>query len=369
MANKQFTLSKNQYSALGKLVSRYGGDIDDIIEEIVTEKAGDDFLKKSSAEMEKTGKVVVVDKTVLSNIEEFIKLGLDAKEWYDGMNKKIIGALGDSDGTLFLMLMAIFSANATLQTNFRNASRMFEGIKSDVTDSKKRKVLEEMLNEPKLYDILKSFQTMSLKNLMNTMKLKRRYLSLGVVKALQGVRGINSYLPNVMRILKMYKSSGYKFSKRDVVDELSKTFDPNKGTLGKNTIVSAEKIFSFTLNLLDPGFKFEGGWMPVTIDTWMATFFFPYMDKKEKTKFLSRKSNYAYLAKITTELASKFGMQPHELQAICWVATLRKKKGENYSVDFNQAIKKNLQKMKVSADEIKNISSAFDKVIATVGAV
>lgn len=369
MANKQFTLSKNQYSALGRLVDRYGGDVEDITDEIVTEKKGDDFLTKSSPEMEKTGKVVAIDRSVLDNLEDFIKMGLDAKEWYQGMNKKILGALGDSDGTLFLILMAIFSANSTLTTNFRNASRMFQGIKEDVTDSKKRKVLEEMLNEPKVYDILKSFQTMSMKNLMNTMKMKRRYLSLGVIKALQGVRGINSYLPNVTRVLKLYKSRGYKFSRKDVVKELSKSFDSKKGTLGKTPIVSAEKIFSFTLNLLDPGFKFEGGWMPVTIDTWMATFFFPYMDKKEKTKFLSRKSNYAYLAKITTELSSKFGMQPHELQAVCWVATLRKKKGEKYSVDFNQAIKKNLQKMKVSKNEMENISHAFDKIIATVGAV
>jgi len=84
--------------------------------------------------------------------------------------------------------------------------------------------------------------------------------------------------------------------------------------------------------------------MPVTIDTWMASFFYPQMGKKEKSKLLSKSKNYAYMAKLTQEQATKFNMKPLELQAIIWVAMIRKAKGENYDVTFDNAIVKNLAK-------------------------
>jgi hypothetical protein len=111
----------------------------------------------------------------------------------------------------------------------------------------------------------------------------------------------------------------------------------------------------------------EGGWLPVTMDTWMASFFYPQMSKKDKTKLLGKTANYVYMAKLTQELASKFGMKPIEMQAIIWVAKIKEKQGANYDVTFDNAIKKNLDKLKVKVDTMGDIKTFYQKVISVVG--
>jgi len=353
LADKNFSLSKAQYDQLSDLIGRFGGDIHDLGEGVVTEReASPDYLTMTSQDIEKTGHVVAVDQGVLSNLEEFIKVGLEAKDWYSEMNQKILATFGDSDGTLFLMLMALFSPQNNLATNFRLAAQVYMGIKRDLSDSSKAAEWVQMVDEPKLY---------------NALKVEDKYKGLSTIQGLlKGSKFVNTFIPNLQRTLRLYKQSGYKFNRQQVVQELSKYLKKSHD-LGKDATISAEKVFSFTLNLLDPSYQFEWGWMPVTIDTWMASFFYPLMGKKEKSKLLSKSKNYAYMAKLTQEQATKYNMKPLELQAVLWVAMIRKTKGENYDTTFQTAIVKNLTKLKVEKAEIAKMAGFLDRVVSVIG--
>lgn len=354
MADKNFHLKKAQYDQLGDLIARFGGDIHDLGEGLVTEKGSPEYLTMPSSDIQQTGHIVAVDKSILDGLDEFIKTGLEAKDWYAEMNHKILSTFGDSDGTLFLMLLALFAVQTTLATNFRLASQVFVGIKKDLSDPATKAEWEQMIEEPKLHHAL---------------KVEDKYKNLKTIQGtIQGARFTAAYLGNLQRTLKLYKQNGYKFSRQQVVSELAKHLKKSH-ELGKDVTISAEKIFSFALNLLDPTYQFEWGWMPVTIDTWMASFFYPYMGKKEKGKLLSKSKNYAYLAKLTAEQAARYGMKPLELQAIIWVATLKKVKGEGYNLTFENAIQKNLERIKVEKAEIAKIAGFLDLVVQRIGSI
>ena len=354
MGDRRFKLSPGQYDQLGDLIARFGGDIKTMHENKLTEKDAPDYLTMPSADIQKTGNIVAVDQKIIDGLEAFIQAGLQAKDWYTEVNQKILSTFGDSDGTMFLMLLALFAAQSTLTTNFRLASQVYIGIKRDLSDPQTKIEWDQMVEEPKLH---------------HAMKVENRYQNLKTVQGtVQGARFTGAYLGNLQRVMKMYKQNGYKFNRQQVVAEMAKHLKKS-GALGKNTVISAEKIFSFTLNLLDPSYQFEWGWMPTTIDTWMASFFYPYLSKKDKSKFLGKSKNYAYMAKLTAEQAAKYNMKPHELQAVIWVAMIRKTKGDNYNVTFANAIQKNLERLKVEKVEIAKISGFLDLVVQRIGSI
>jgi hypothetical protein len=351
-SEKTFKLNPTQYNELDAIITKFGGDLSGITESL-TEAPKPDYTKMTAADMEEKGYVVAVDKSVLSNLETFLEAGMAAKGWYADMNSKILSALGDSDGCLFLILMAIFSPQNKLAQNFLLAARCYEGIKADVNDPNRIERFQAMIQlEPgELYKRIKANEFRDMETIERMVK---------------NVRNLPSYLSNLVRVLRLYSSKGFTFSKSDVVKEIARHFTPS-GALGNETVISAEKVFSFTLNLLDPSYEFEGGWLPVTMDTWMASFFYPQMGKKEKSKLLGKTANYVYMAKLTQDLASKFGMKPLEMQAVIWVAMIKKKQGANYDVTFDNAIQKNLAKLKIKIDEMKDVKTFFQTVISAVG--
>jgi hypothetical protein len=351
-SNKQFKLNPAQYKAFGQILSNFDADIDSITLNM-DEAPKPEYTKMTPDELEASGAVVAIDKSVINNLNTFLEQGMIAKNWYEDMNKKMLDALGESDGCLFLILMAIFSPQNKLSQNFLLAAKCYEGIKSDINDSNKREAFISMisLDANTLYNKLKAGEY---KDMASVQKIIPHSLS------------VRSYLSNLTRVLRLYAAKGFKFNKADVVAEIAKAFTPT-GALTKQTVISAEKVFSFTLNLLDPTYELEGGWLPVTMDTWMASFFYPQMSKKDKTKLLGKTANYVYMAKLTQELASKFGMKPIEMQAIIWVAKIKEKQGANYDVTFDNAIKKNLDKLKVKVDEMGDIKTFYQKVISVVG--
>jgi hypothetical protein len=118
---------------------------------------------------------------------------------------------------------------------------------------------------------------------------------------------------------------------------------------------------------LDPEYKTESGWLPVTMDIWMATFFYPELSTEEKRKLLAKNANYVYLAKLTHELAAKYNMEPLEMQAVIWVGKIRKLKGDNYLSTFDQAIDQNLNKLQIKIEELKNSTKVFEEIIKMIG--
>jgi len=361
----RFTLSKDAFQDIERVANVFGGELDVLVEDTLHEdepvsmrsvaassKRGD--VTTSIKDLEAGGTVVAIDKKVLKTITEAIDVGLEAKDWYTSMNKTALEILGESDGCLFLILLAIFSPKQKLEGNLRLASQVFCGIKKDLENPESHALLDKLL---------------SLSSSEALVRIKSgEFSELKCVQgAVTGALFINVFLKNFLNVLKLYKSKNWVFSKSDVIREVAKHLSVTH-TIKSDSFISAEKVLSFTLNLLDPSFKYhDTGWMPVTIDTWMVAFFYPHMTKAEQEKSLASKSTYMYLAKITQQLAKKHNMAPHEMQAIIWTASIRKKQGPNYTVAFQSAVEKNLKKMKYKEEEIKEISKFFDKTVLAIG--
>jgi hypothetical protein len=346
----QIELTGKQVKELDVIFKKFGSDLNTILQSNLDEKVQPEYTKMSSAELEEMGVAITIDKEVFDEIDSVLDLGKDAKDWYRDMNKKILEAFGDSDGTLFLILLAIFSPSMKLDQNLKAAARTFHGIKKDLSNPETKEKLEQIMQmEPSQVHSSAFPEIMTL-------------------KALENIRNPGSMKPNLMRVLRLYKSSGYSLDPKQAALEISKHMKPT-GLVSKTSIISAEKLFSFTLNLLDPDFRFENGWLPVTMDVWMSVFFYPKMTTEERRKALAAKGgiNYVYLAAKTQEWAEKFGMTPIQFQAAIWVGTLKKEHGEGYVSTFMQAIDKNLERLNVKIDELKNMENFLSKVIEIIG--
>ena len=343
-------LGAKQVKELDTIFKRFGSDLNFVLDSNLNEKQQPEYTKMSSKELEELGVAIKIDESIMDGIEELLDLGNESKDWYREMNQKILEAFGDSDGTLFLMLLAIFSPSMTLEQNLKAAARTFHGIKKDLSNPETKEKLEQVM-EMKPSQV----HTTSFPELMT-------------LKAFENIRNPGSIKPNLLNILKLYKSSDYKLTPKQAATEISKHMK-STGLVDKSTIVSAEKLFSFTLNLLDPDFQFESGWIPVTMDIWMSAFFYPQMNTEERRKALAAKGgkNYVYLAKLTQELAPRYGMTPTQFQAAIWVGKIKKDRGDKYVSTFLQAIESNLKRLNVKVEELKNMDNFLSKVIEVIG--
>lgn len=350
----EIELDGTQIKQLDKMFSKFGFDVNTAIETQLEEKEMN-YTQMSQEELENIKGVLKVDESIMDGIEELLELGGEAKSWYAEMNKTILETFGDTEGTIFLTLLAIFSPRNPLKQNFKLAAQTFRGLKKDLSDESSKTKLEEMMEiEPT--------------TLYKMMKEQDAYKDLATVRGMiKGNMGVNTYLPNILRFLKLLKANNYELSRDIAVQEIAKHIKPS-GALQDSSVISAEKVFSFTLNLLDPNYKFEDlGWVPVTMDTWMASFFYPQLDKKQKNKVLAKTPNYVYIARLTQQWAEKYGMTPPEFQAAIWVGMIKKAKGENYDNTFLTAIDNNLKKLNIKIEEIKNADNFFKRAIAIVG--
>lgn len=347
----QIQLTGKQVKELDTIFKKFNSDLGAVLELGLDEKTQPEYSKMSSKELEEMGVAIKIDESIMDGIEEILELGKDAKDWYREMNQKIVDAFGDSDGTLFLIMLAIFSPSMKLDQNLKAAARTFHGIKKDLSNPETKKKLEEVME-------------------MNPNDVHTdKFPELMTFKALENIRNPGSMKPNLLRVLKLYKSKGYNLNPKDAALEISKHMKPTGMVDQKTSIISAEKLFSFTLNLLDPDFQFESGWIPVTMDIWMSAFFYPQMSVEERRKALAGKSgkNYVYLAKLTQELAPRYGMTPTQFQAAIWVGKIKKIEGEGYVSTFLEAIDKNLSRLGVKIDELKNMENFLSKVIEIIG--
>jgi hypothetical protein len=346
----EIELTGKQVKELDNIFKEFGSDLNAVLQSNLDEKVQPEYTKMSPAELEEMGVAITIDSSILDGIDEVLELGKDAKDWYRDMNQKILEAFGDSDGTLFLILLAIFSPSMKLDQNLKAAARTFHGIKRDLSNPETKEKLEQIME-------------------MEPSKVhSSAFPEIMTLKALENIRNPGSMKPNLLRVLRLYKSTGYSLDPKQAALEISKHMKPT-GLVSKTSIISAEKLFSFTLNLLDPDFKFESGWIPVTMDVWMSVFFYPKMTTEERRKALAAKGgiNYVYLAAKTQELASRYGMTPIQFQAAIWVGTLKKQEGEGYVSTFMQAIDKNLERLNVKIDELKNMENFLSKVIEIIG--
>lgn len=381
LGDVEIELSGQEVKELDAIFKKFGSDLNTVLKVGLDEKKQvPEYTKMSTKELEDLGIVIKIDQEVIDGVDAVLAKGDVAKYWYKEMNEKIIDAFGESDGTLFLILLAIFSAGTPLKKNLELAAQTYQGIKRDLSDADTRQFLEafiqlpkskafEFVFEPPTKAQIKKFQEKGqpVPELVKKEKIAAEFHKLATVRGMvKGNMGVGKNFSNLVRILKLYKQNNYTFDRKFAVDEISKHLLPSGG-LDRGTLVSAEKVFSFTLNLLDPDFKFEGGWEPVTMDTWMATFFYPKYSTKQKRALLSKTPNYVLMAKTTQELAAKYGMKPVEMQAALWVGTLKSQKGENYNVTFDNAIDDIMKKLNVKIDEFKSMDNFLSKIIEIIG--
>jgi hypothetical protein len=350
-----FELDAKEFEELNDIAKKFGSDLSDMVELELQEKGKPSFLKMTSSELEEGGYVLKIDKSIFDGLDEIVDLGMVSKKWYAEMNDKIMSSLEESDGCLFLILLGIFASFSRLADNFKLASQVYVGLKKDLENPETEKQLMEMIEIPTT-------------ELYQRIKTKNEFKNLATVQGfIKGNKSVPTVLPNIMRTLKLYKQKGYKFTKAEVAAELGKHISPETGALADSKVISSEKICAFTLNLLDPEYKTESGWLPVTMDIWMATFFYPELSTEEKRKLLAKNANYVYLAKLTHELAAKYNMEPLEMQAVIWVGKIRKLKGDNYLSTFDQAIDQNLNKLQIKIEELKNSTKVFEEIIKMIG--
>jgi hypothetical protein len=350
-----FELDAKEFEELNDIAKKFGSDLSDMVELELQEKGKPSFLKMTSSELEEGGYVLKIDKSIFDGLDEIVDLGMVSKKWYAEMNEKIMSSLEESDGCLFLILLGIFASFSRLADNFKLASQVYVGLKKDLENPETEKQLMEMIEIPTT-------------ELYQRIKTKNEFKNLATVQGfIKGNKSVPTVLPNIMRTLKLYKQKGYKFTKAEVAAELGKHISPETGALADSKVISSEKICAFTLNLLDPEYKTESGWLPVTMDIWMATFFYPELSTEEKRKLLAKNANYVYLAKLTHELAAKYNMEPLEMQAVIWVGKIRKLKGDNYLSTFDQAIDQNLNKLQIKIEELKNSTKVFEEIIKMIG--
>jgi hypothetical protein len=350
-----FELDAKEFQELNAFAKQVGADITPFIEMELDEKEKPKYLNMTTAELEEGGYVVKIDKSVFDSVEEIVDLGMSAKKWYEDMNKKIMEAMNQSDGCLFLILLGIFASFSRLADNFKLASQVYTGIKRDLSNPETERQLLAMIELPST-------------EVYQRIKTRNEFKNLATVKGfIKGNKSVPTVLPNILRTLKLYKAKGYKFDTKDVANEIGKHIRQDTGALLDTKVISSEKILSFCLNLIDPTYKTSYGWMPVTMDIWMATFFYPNLSTEEKRKILAKNKNYVYLSKQTQDLAAKFNMEPLEMQAILWVGTIRKRKGDAYLSTFDQAIEHNLNKFNIKIEELKESGKVFEEIVTLIG--
>lgn len=389
-------------------------------------KRYNDFLKQNAKKTDKATKdtkhtiTVAIDKGILDATEQFIKEGEDALEWYNTINERILKEFGESDGTLFLILFAILSPRNKLADNLDYAAKLYAAVKKDISNPESEKALKSLLKSdmkpaqivklvtkskkearnffvkeygsselPSIFKKWDSDKSLSKKETAIKDAFMEKYgkdiynkvielmgeTDPNIVKtnvfrriAHTGMGMLSTYGNNLMKTLQLYADKGFQFSREDVISELQQYWK-DTGELDKSkTPISAEKVFSFTLNLLDPNYESLKRWNPVTIDTWMLQFFYPELKKEERESLLNKPGVYVYLARKVEELAKTVKtsdgrtVNALQMQAMIWVAIIRKvEKNPNYSVTFDQAVNAKVNSIKKKEEELQQISDFFNK--------
>jgi hypothetical protein len=427
--------NKKKDELVSAIVSKYGDDdIKFIHNEIEQKRKGklskeqkkeySDFITHYAEELEKKLKKekskikVAIDTSILEKTKEYVTQGSEALNWYHDVHDSIMEQFGESNGTLFLILLAILSPRNKLGDNLEFAAKIYAAIQEDINDPVSIKALQELFSSENPSDITKivsnpkrevrkqyanKYGNDTVKQAVEkwdrgealNKKEKTEYdtffqeygkqiydTTLDVMKninprvvdtrlfkvlAHNKMGMVSTYGKNLMQVLNQYIKNGFKFSKTQIIQQLESHWSET-GVLDKTTTpISAEKVFSFTLNLLDPRYSTLKKWNPVTIDTWMLNFFYPELVKTEREKLLNVPGVYVYLSRQIENMANQIKtsdgkkINALQLQAIIWVSIIKetKKNDPNYATKFEDAIAKKIEEMGIIEDNIKQIDDFF----------
>lgn len=235
----------------------------------------------SPEEMEKAGYVIKVPVEVLNDfdvmVQELKETGAvyeQAKNWYHNIKDILEKVAGDDRGAaLYGVLIATFSPRAKFSINLAEATFMFKAVQADA------KVDPEKLSQ-----------------------------YVGAFKG--GGESGGGEEKNTIGHMKVAD-----FALNLVKPDLAGKKDPETGELVYNEV-----------------YRWNS-----TIDIWMVTAFYPMLKKASTAgewaaatgKLMSDPYSYVYLAELVARKAQQFGLLPHELQAIIWVAMKKRQSGED----------------------------------------
>lgn len=362
---------------------------------------------------------VAIDPTIIEKTKEYITQSSDALNWYHDVHDSVMDQFGESEGTLFLILLAILSPRNKLSDNLELASKIYVAVQEDISDGESLNALKNIFKNKNTDEIVKLITSpkrqvrrdyakthgdsklvavvdkydkgislnKSEKEMYDTFFEKHGKniynATLDVMKssdeniintrvfrliAHAGMGMLSTYGKNLVQVLERFVDNGMVFSKTETIQELEKYWSET-GVLDKQgTPISAEKVFSFTLNLLDPRYETLKKWNPVTIDTWMLLFFYPDLKKAERENLLKVPGVYVYLSRQIENMASQIktadgkSINALQLQALIWVSIIKEvnKNNPNYATKFEDVINKKIENIEIIETNLKQINDFFD---------
>jgi hypothetical protein len=286
-----------------------------------------------------------------ARMKKYVKLGADAKRWYHDMSERIYNELGESDASLFLLMLASTSPKNMLSGNLKEASKVFRYLEQDMEE-----------NFAQIDEFIEKVPT----NLAEARRyLNHEHRNLFIRQLERQLIGMEAKFLNIVRVLKFYRNSGYSLRKDEVLSFLSSGINWKSATkkdFWTGETISKFKVMNFAINLIDPDFQYKNRWYPVTIDSWMIKFFFPFefdtMTLKDWNSFagsiMGDASKYLAAQKLINKFAKRYDMTPVEFQASLWVGMLRE---SGKSVDtFEVALDNRIKALQLSGVELEDIT-------------
>lgn len=406
------SLNKKQSSDLSTLLSSIGIDevptslikpTDDITEAEKKEKPPPAFSDKDQSKWytgktAKTGEVEVIIPTWLeTRVKEIEPAYNYAKMWYTELSDMMVTVLGDEDAIFALSLTATTSPQQPFDRNLLLAVNAYYAYTEDVKSNPQRfwsfaDIASDSLSKwSRKEDKIKDREGDSdwdsdQKRAALRAYMERRlgeYSDLKIYKVFLS-NSLEALWSNTFKMLRYLDKNRGSLSRKTVVDAIKSQLAVNKGTkknpggsIGGNLdhtkgLIKSHKVWSFIQNLLDPTNEFTsqyygkvsgkfdyGTFYPVTIDTWMIRFMYnkygENIDSLKSLIFSNSGSRYIGMVKAINNLSSKFNMRPHELQAVCWLASLAEGEGTIEGKTPESAMLKNIESIKDEGDFYKKV--------------
>jgi len=273
--------------------------------------------RMTAPEFEESGFVMKVSEDVLLAFEEMVEatkqtgdLFTQARDWYHNIRGLLDQETNDDrDSALLGLLIATYSPRAKFALNLAEAAFMFKAVKEDAARNP---------------------------------ELLRQYL--------ETFPGADSKEPGASRGF-TNASKVPNFSLNLIAPELAGKRDPETGEMTYNDMYMWNS----------------------TIDTWMIDAFYPALKRSStageweasKGKLMSNVVSYRYMAQLVAQEAKKFGLLPHELQAIIWVSMQIRQTGDaslGVTTEFaiNQ-IKDAIKNIRMINTDLEDIRREFEE--------
>ena len=377
--NSQIKLSSKHALALSKLLDKFNLELD-----VITTTEGGatkpNTITMSSNEIEamihgNAPVVVKVDQSILDSIPDIIVEYKESAKWYRQINKAVLDVLSESDGTLLLGMIAVFSAKTFFGSNVDYAIEAYVAVKDDIENN--TKLLLEFFNFLDNENIIAPKDRKSIKKVLIAFKKQNKYTQFNTLEFHKYFvdRGtLDSHLYATNRLCRYYIQNNGKISPKSLAKLIANSLELT-GDISKDpkNITSGYKILNFTLNLLQPDMVIDvdgkAEWSPVTVDSWMIYFFYPDSYKlvnaekqSFKGKIFSSYKKYTYLGKIVQEHAEKFGLKPYELQSIIWISIMKKLKPNSTANTFGNVLEIKKEKLKKKNRESSDVYKLVEKL-------